>query len=178
MSKRAKQIIIACSVPVIILLGMCIQPLYTLLKGEEIILQTRPFDPSDPFRGDYVNLFYEAEQVSAELVDRADLKKIKDGLRQATVYVLLEKKNGVHTPVKATLKKPEKGIYLKGKVNGIGPNGSQKEVVLIQYSLDKYFVEDNTGTDWERASTEGGLLAKVKVSPGGYAYLTDIIKKK
>lgn len=178
MSKRAKQIMIACSVPVIILLGMCIQPLYTLLNGEEVILQTRPFDPTDPFRGDYVNLFYEAEQVPVELVDHADLKKIKDGLRQTTVYVLLGKKNGIHTPVNMTLEKPGKGIFLKGKVNGIGLDGSQKEVVFIQYSLDKYFVEDNTGTDWERASAEGDLLAKVKVSPGGYAYLTDIIRKK
>lgn len=177
MSKRAKQVILACAIPIIILLGMCVQPLYTLLNGEEIILQTRPVDPSDPFRGDYVNLNYEAEQVPIDRVDGAVVRKVQNGLGQVTVYVLLKKKDGIHTPSKVLLNKPAKGIYLTGQVDYIGQNENQKNVAYIRYSLDKYFVEDNTGTRLETASTHGNLLAKVKVK-NGYAYLTDIIERK
>lgn len=177
MNKRAKHLILACAVPIIILLGMCVQPLYTLLNGEEIMLQTRPVDPSDPFRGDYVNLSYEAEQVPIDRVDGAVVRKVQNGLGQVTVYVLLIKKDGIHTPSKVLLDEPAKGIYLKGQVDYIGQNENQKNVAFIRYSLDKYFVEDNTGTSLETASTHGDLLAKVKVK-NGYAYLTDIIERK
>ena len=176
MSKRAKQLILASAVPILILLGMSVLPLYTLLNGEEIILKTRPFDPSDPFRGDYVNLNYDAEQVPKELVDPAVVKKVENGSGKVTVYVLFEKKNGVHSPVKVVLSKPSTGLYLKGSLDYIGENANQQKVAFIQYSLDKYFVEDNTGTNWEQVAAKGELLAKVKVK-NGYAYLTGVIRK-
>ncbi|MGG5252375.1 GDYXXLXY domain-containing protein [Neobacillus sp. SM06] len=175
MSKRAKQLILASAVPILVLLGMAVLPLYTLLNGVEIMLQTRPVDPSDPFRGDYVNLSYQAEQVPKELVEADVVRKVEHGSGQVPVYVLLEKKNGVHVPVNVSLKKPASGIYLKGRLDYISPSENQKVVAYIQYSLDKYFVEDDTGRNWEDAASKGGLLAKVKVF-NGYAYLTDIVK--
>ena len=177
MSKRAKQLMMAAFLPIIILLAMCVAPVYTLLSGEEITLQTRPVDPTDLFRGDYVHLNYEAEEVPSGLVDPGVVKKVETSSSQTTVFVILKNKNGVYRPVRVSLKKPDRGIYLKGKVNYIGVNGNQDNVAMIQYSLDKYFVEDNTGTDWEKASIGGNLLAKVKVK-NGYAYLTGIMVKK
>ncbi|HLO12443.1 MAG TPA: GDYXXLXY domain-containing protein [Pseudoneobacillus sp.] len=176
MSKRAKHLLLACAVPVLILLGMTVVPLYTLLSGEEIILQTVPVDPSDIFRGDYVTLRYKAEEVPREFVDQEVVAEIEKGQYDLTVYVLLEKKNGVHTPIKVSLNKPKAGTFLKGKLGYLGTNNDQKEIANIGYSLDKYFLEDNTGLDWEKASSKGEILAKVKVK-NGYAYLVDIQKK-
>ncbi|MFD2445339.1 GDYXXLXY domain-containing protein [Bacillus sp. CGMCC 1.16607] len=176
MNKHLKQLIIACTFPVLILLGMTLTPLITLVNGEEIILQTVPVDPSDLFRGDYVTLRYEAEEVRKELVEPEVVSELEKGANALKVYVLLEQKNGVYTPTKVSLNKPKNGIYLKGRLEYIGQNVDQIEVAYIQYSLDKYFVEDNTGLDWEKASAKGEILAKVKVNHG-YAYLVDIIKK-
>lgn len=176
MNKRIKQLLLACTLPVLILLGMAVIPLYTLLFGEEIILQTKPVDPSDLFRGDYVTLRYEAEEVPREMVEKEVLTELENGNGNITVYVLLEKKNGIHSPYNVVLQKPDEGKYLKGNLQYIGPNIEQKEVAYISYSLDKYFVEDNTGLEWENASTKGEILAKVKVNHG-YAYLIDIVKK-
>ncbi|OIK16495.1 hypothetical protein BIV60_04265 [Bacillus sp. MUM 116] len=174
---RGKQLIWACLVPVVILLGMCFTPIYTLMTGEEIILQTNPVDPSDLFRGDYVTLRYEAEEVPKKLVEKEVLNELKVGRGEIKVYVTLEKKNGIDTPVKVALVKPPAGtVYLNGTLDYIGENQDQNEVAFIQYSLDKYFVEDNTGTDWETASTKGEILAKAKVK-NGYAILTGIEKK-
>jgi uncharacterized membrane-anchored protein len=173
MSKQLKQLILACAVPVIILLGMTATPLFTLINGEEIILQTVPVDPSDVFRGDYVTLRYEAEEVPKQLVDSEVITELESGRSGLKVYVLLEKKDGIHSPIKVTLNKPDKGIFLKGNLDYIGSNFEQRSIAYIQYSLDKYFVEDNTGLEWEKASAQGKILAKVKVS-NGYAYLVDI----
>lgn len=171
-----KQLIAACSVPVLILLGMCFTPVYTLAMGEEIMLQTIPVDPSDLFRGDYVTLRYEAEEIPKQLVEDSVMKEMETRWGALTVYVHLVEKNGIHTPSKVTLNKPTKGVYLTGKLDYLGTNIKQEQVAYIQYNLDKYYVEDNTGTEWELASTQGQILAKIKVN-NGYAILTDIEMK-
>jgi uncharacterized membrane-anchored protein len=176
MNKRAKQLVLACSVPVLILLGMCISPLYTMLTGEDMVLQTKPLDPSDLFRGDYVTLQYEAEEVPISLVDKAVVSRLQDQGGQFDVFVLMEKKDGVHTPIKVSLEKPDKGIFLKGTINYIDKDNQGQEIAFIEYNLDKYFLEDNTGTEWEKASAKGEILAKLKVN-NGYAVLTDITTK-
>lgn len=176
MNKRAKQLAAACSVPVLILLSMCIIPLYTMFNGKEMILQTKPLDPSDLFRGDYVILQYEAEEVPIKFVDEAVVKGLQNRWGELEVYVLMEKKDGVHTPIKVTLEKPTKGVFLKGTLNYTDKDNNGQEIAFIQYNLDNYYLEDNTGTEWEKASAKGEILAKLKVN-NGYAVLTDITTK-
>lgn len=176
MTKRAKQLVLACCVPVLILLGMCIKPLYTLLTGEEMTLQTKPLDPSDVFRGDYVTLKYEAEEVPKKLVEQSVVTRLQDRGGEFEVYVLMEKKNGVHTPIKVTLSKPDKGEFLNGTISYIDKDNRGQEIAFISYDLDNYYLEDNTGTKWEKASAKGEILAKLKVN-NGYAILTDIFTK-
>jgi uncharacterized membrane-anchored protein len=177
MSKRAKQIILACLLPIGILIGMTVTPLYTLMTGEEIILRTIPVDPTDLFRGDYVVLRYEAEEIPSSLIAREVRTELDNGRYNIEVYVPLELKGGVHTPTEVRLTKPETDLYLKGNLDYIGPSWEGgiegREVAYITYSLDKYFIEDNTGLDLEEASRNGNILAKVKVK-NGYAYLVDL----
>jgi uncharacterized membrane-anchored protein len=177
MSKRAKHIILACIVPIGILIGMTITPLYTLMTGEEITLRTIPVDPTDLFRGDYVVLRYEAEEIPSSFIPDEVRNELDNGWYDTEVYIPLELKDGVHIPTEVVLTKPDTDLYLKGKLDYIGPswNGGTegREVAYITYSLDKYFVEDNTGLDLEEASRNGNILAKVKVK-NGYAYLVDL----
>lgn len=177
MSKRAKQLLLACLVPIGILIGMTVTPLYTLMTGEEVILRTIPVDPTDLFRGDYVVLRYEAEEIPSSLISKEVRTELDNGGYETEVYVPLELKDGVHTPTEVLLTKPNSDLYLKGKFNYIGPSWDSgiegREVAYISYSLDKYFVEDNTGLDLEEASRNGNILAKVKVK-NGYAYLVDL----
>ena len=176
MNKRAKQLVLACCVPVLILLGMCVKPLYTLLTGDEMILQTKPVDPSDVFRGDYVTLRYEAEEIPIKLVESAVVKRLQNRGGEFEVYVLMKKKNGVHSPTKVTLSKPDKGEFLNGTISYTDKDNKGQEIAIIRYGLDNYYVEDNTGTEWEKASAKGEILAKIKVT-NGYAILTDITTK-
>lgn len=178
MSKRVKQLILACLLPIVILIGMTVTPLYTLMTGEEITLRTIPVDPTDLFRGDYVVLRYEAEEIPVSLISNEIRAKLDNGQYDLNVYVVLEEQDGIHIPTEVRLTKPDTPLFLKGTLNYIGPtwDGSVEgeEVAFLSYSLDKYFVEDNTGLDLEEASQNGDILAKVKVK-NGYAYLVDIM---
>ncbi|WP_318505636.1 GDYXXLXY domain-containing protein [Bacillus sp. T3] len=106
-------------------------------------------DPSDPFRGDYVSLRFAVEEVPTGLVDK-DILDQKDELYDARVYVSLKEQDGVYVPTRVSLDKPDKGIYLKGNLQYFGrawdpvKQMETEEVAFIQYSIDKYFVEDNT----------------------------------
>jgi uncharacterized membrane-anchored protein len=174
---KSKQLIAALAVPVLILVGMCFTPLYTLITGEDIILETVPVDPTDLFRGDYVTLRYAAEEIPKSLVGEEVLNKYQSDFRVTEVFVLLEKKGGVHAPSKVTLEEPEQGLFLKGELQYIDKTMGGEEVAFIEYSLDRYYVEDNSGTEWEEASAQGDVLVKAKLK-NGYAVLTDIMRKE
>lgn len=182
MNKRTKYLILASLVPILILLGMTVTPLYTIYNGEEITLQTIPVDPSDPFRGDYVSLRFSVEEVPIDLVDK-EIFDQKDELYDTRVYVSLKEQDGVYVATRVSLEKPGKGVYLKGNLQYFGrawdpvQQKETEEVAYIQYSIDKYFVEDNTGTEWEKASAKGEIVARAKVF-NGYVYLLDIMTKE
>lgn len=176
MNKRSKQLLLACALPILILLGMTVKPIFTVMNGDEIRLQTKPVDPSDVFRGDYVALAYEAEEIKKDLVDPDVIKELNKRNADVRVYVSLIKRDGIHVPDRVRLNKPDSGIYLKGTLHYIGSDNLEKEVAYIEYSLDKYFVEDNTGTELEKAAAKGDMLAVVKVK-NGYAILTNLIAK-
>lgn len=180
MSKRLRFFLLASLVPVVILLGMTAIPLYTLVSGEEVTLRTIPVDPTDLFRGDcgdYVSLRYEAEEVPSSLVDKEVRDLLASGEYNLDVYVWLEPQDDIHVPTKVGLEPPDSPLYLKGKLSYMGPTwdrtAEKEEVAFIRFTLDKYFVEDNTGLQLEEASRNGDILAKVKVK-NGYAYLTGI----
>ena len=49
--KREKTFLLAVLIPLIILLAMTVKPQATVLFGQEIVLETKAFDPTDLFRG-------------------------------------------------------------------------------------------------------------------------------
>ncbi len=56
----------AVIIPIVILLSMTALPLSALFFGEEIKLETEPYDPRDLFRGDYVALSYKINEVDID----------------------------------------------------------------------------------------------------------------
>lgn len=177
----SKKTWIAILIPVVILLGMTVRPLVTIVSGEEIILQTRPVDPRDIFRGDYVVLSYEIEEI--------DLDKVEDELKDRLIvssfpydrkiYVTLKENNGVHIVDRVTATKPSdvkyfmeaKYKYLRNK-----EKTDEKAKLIVSYNIDKYFVPENTGKELEEAARNGELMAEVKISEG-YAILRKIYSK-
>lgn len=199
MNKHFKNYLYAMILPLVILFSMTILPIYTLTNGTEFLLKTKPVDPTDLFRGDYVILDYEISEIKLDKLDQELQDKLKSAspyeLQGKDIYVVLRKGKTYHEVTHATLQKPIAGLYLKGKINYLNEVPMESEKILkekeslkeesveyskgkivslvVNYNLDKYFVPENTGTELEELSRKGQLVAKVKVSKG-YAILADV----
>ncbi|MGR6899500.1 GDYXXLXY domain-containing protein [Rummeliibacillus sp. BSL5] len=171
--------LIAFSLPILILIGMSIPPFLTITTGNTIKLETRPVDPTDLFRGDYVRLNYKAEEVNISKLDKElkDYFKVNNSSfydKPVVVYSVLEKnENGMDIVKKVVKDQPEEGIYLKGEINYFplnSSNGPDNQVVEINYQLDKFFVPENTGKDLENAisqpANKTSAIATIKVRKG------------
>jgi len=168
-----------------VILSMTIQPMLANSMGTEIVIKTKPFDPRDVFRGDYVMLYYDINEIPNEKLkeDILSYKSTKDeynpyeDLRGKDIYVILKKNGNYYELDKATLKKPKEGIYLKAKFNYnlfSQSEGSKVTGIVVNYRLDKYFVPENTGKELEEKALKGEVLAKIKVYKG-YGLLTELV---
>lgn len=172
---------------VVILLSMTIQPMLTKSMGKEIMIKTKPLDPTDVFRGDYVILNYEINEIPDEKLgeDILAYRSNKDeynpyeDLRGKNIYVTLKKNGDYYEVDKATLYKPKEDIYLKAKYyhSLFLQNMSNKASgIVVNYRLDNYYIPENTGKELEEKSSKGELLAKIKVYKG-YGLLTEIVNQ-
>lgn len=114
MNKKHLFPIIAFLVLVLVLGGFIYTQEQILTNGQEVILKTRPVDPRDLFRGEYVILRYEIE--AAEMVtDQAQL--LQDGKQ---IYLKLETdSSGVAQVVAVQTTEPDfsDGVWLAGEVS-------------------------------------------------------------
>lgn len=161
------------SLPIVILLCMVVIPLITLMFGKTIKLRTRPYDPTDIFRGDYIRLEYDIGTISMK-----DVRMTEEELeRTHKIYVALKEDNGIHVVDYVTDKKPS-GDYIVGAnrdryvVRGGGIDGSDRGITL-DYGIDTFFVEENTGYELEDMARKGDLIAEVRIF-GGHAILRSV----
>ncbi|SHJ49024.1 Uncharacterized membrane-anchored protein [Geosporobacter subterraneus DSM 17957] len=177
-----RRALIAVSIPLIILLSMVVLPIMTSFAGETILLETRPVDPRDLFRGDYVILSYLIEEIPLDKFSQGDQNELSGDnaysrFRNQSIYVTLAPNEaGIYEVQGASLKRPKSGIYMKAAYlyhNAMGPN----PILRVDYQLDKFFVPENTGTALEEASAKGELLAEIKVFRG-YAVLQNVYPKE
>ncbi|MFU0825123.1 GDYXXLXY domain-containing protein [Clostridium sp.] len=194
--KRGFKYLIAFLIPFFTLLSMTIKPLMANTFGEEILIKTKPFDPRDVFRGDYVQLDYEISEVPLEKVED-EILAMKNGneyenfkgLEKKDLYVVLKKYKDFYMVDKVTLQKPNSGVFIKGKYRypiykELDKEELQKKEnanykievkgIRIDYALDKYFIPENTGKTLEEAARKGEVLAKIKVY-NGYSLLKEIL---
>ena len=176
--------IISMILPIIILIGMAMTPLMTYYKGDEIIINTKPYDPTDAFRGDYIYMNYDINDISLDQIPDGLMEEntyYQDKLSKKDLYVVLKQENKIYKVDYLTDKKPKNKIYLKAKyahtiMDWEEKKENEKENIIgirVYYNLDKYFIEENTGSDFEKKAREGKLKAKVKVY-NGYSLLIDV----
>lgn len=180
-SVDSRYFLVALLVPVIFLLGMTLKPIMTLQFGQSIQLQTQPIDPTDLFRGDYVDLFYDMNQLEVKNGNLEGLPTNYDAesLRGKTVYAILElgADGKTYEVARYSMITPKDGIYLKGSINyaySNDPSSNKVNLILnIDYGIDRYFIRENSGMDLETASRAGKVLVTMKVL-NGFGIVTDL----
>jgi uncharacterized membrane-anchored protein len=148
-----------------------------LRDGTEVTLQTRPIDPRDLLRGDYVTLGYDISQLPA-----GALKDQPSGSRNPIVFVkLVPNADGVyqamsvHTaPIAVT--SPE--VLIRGRVAygaTCGPKQAFCDKLSIRYNLESYFVPEGEGKKLEQARNQQKLRVVAAVLPSGRAAIKRLL---
>lgn len=161
------------------LLGlMVIDRVQILREGTEVLLQTRPVDPRDLLRGDYVVLGYDISQLPA-----ASLLNQPAGTRHPMVFVkLAPNRDGlyeavsVHTDAVAVAS-PE--VLIRGRVQYGASCGSSGrafcEKLWVRYNLESYFVPEGEGRKLEQARNQHKLTVVAAVLPSGRAAIKRLL---
>lgn len=136
-----------------------------LARGTVILLETRPVDPRDLLRGDYVILSYPISDVPlAKFADAP--KEVPPG---TTVFVVLEPKGQFHEIVRASLTPPEltgKEVLLRGKAEHRWNTATNS--VRVEYNLERYYVREGTG------NPRGKLTVQAAVARDGRALIKQV----
>jgi len=138
----------------VILGGFLLWSAWPLLTGTEIVLDTQPVDPFDPFRGQYMTIRYTVGSVPFE-----------EGFSQGdTAYVHLREEAGIWVYDDISKVKPD-GIFLKGNVERI-----TGDTMRVTYGIEQFFFEHDADVPTRN------ITVKVKVSSGGTARIVELLQ--
>ncbi|GLR88729.1 GDYXXLXY domain-containing protein [Bradyrhizobium iriomotense] len=157
---------------------MIIDRVQILRDGAEIALQTRPVDPRDLLRGDYVRLAYDISEVPS-----GPLQDQPAGARNPIVFVkLTPDRDGLYKAVSVHAKavpvtSPE--VLIRGRVTygtNCGPDSRAFCTALrINYNLERYFVPEGEGLKLEQARDRRKLTVVAAVTPSGRAAIKRLL---
>jgi uncharacterized membrane-anchored protein len=149
-----------------------------LREGSEVTLQTRPVDPRDFLRGDYVVLNYEISSLPA-----GALKDAPSQGRGTPVFVkLVRRPSGFHEAVSVHAEPvpvAEGEALIRGRVTYGATCGSTHrefcERLQIGYGIERYFVPQGEGREIERSRNEGKVSVVAAVTPAGRAAIKRLL---
>ncbi len=131
--------------------------------GHEVMLEAKPIDPRDLFRGDYVILNYDISDLNLDQLP-ADTKDFKPG---DSIYVAL-RKIGRYSVVSSISSRPlVDTLFIKGIVKNRYNNR-----VHIDYGIESYFVPEKKGKEIETSFRT--IEVKVAISESGHAVIKEL----
>jgi uncharacterized membrane-anchored protein len=155
--KRKACLVAVVGLQVAIMCGTAIAPALTLSTGKTVTLQTKPVDPYDMFRGDYVHLRY----------DINDVIVTPPATNGADIYVALHKLGPYWSARTAAASKPTLmpgELCIKGKYF--------RDYAQVHYGIEQVFVPEKTGRSAERAKS---LSVDVAVDDAGNSVIKRVM---
>jgi uncharacterized membrane-anchored protein len=164
----------------IVLIGMMVADRVMILRtGVDVTLQTRPVDPRDFLRGDYVVLDYDISTVTGFLDSDTTMltSALKDSVgRGDTVFVkLAPNRDGFYEAISVhaapvDVASPE--VLIRGRVVGgviCGRDRCSFHTLRVRYGIERYFVPEGEGKTLENARNRRKLTVVAAVAPTGRA---------
>jgi uncharacterized membrane-anchored protein len=148
-----------------------------LREGAEVTLATRPIDPRDFLRGDYVTLNYDISTLPAGILENAPASG-----RNAPIYVKLAPRNGVYAAVSVHLEPvPVAGneVLILGHItNGTTCGADERSFcssLSLKYGIERYFVPEGEGRAIEKANRDGKVAIVAAVTKTGRAAIKRLL---
>lgn len=138
---------------------------WILRTGQVVFLRTAPIDPRDLFRGDFVRLQYEINNVRPEGIDPA-APAAREPRRHEVMYTRLRPAGeGIYEAAGTGTLRPAGGIFLRGLTEDqwrLGWRGAGH--TFVKYGIEQLFVEQGSGKAIEeRRGTRDGLQVPMEV---------------
>lgn len=157
----------------VVLIGLMVVDRTRILRdGVDVTLLTRPVDPRDFLRGDYVVLGYDISTVPA-----GALKGQPAAGKGATVFVkLAPSRDGFHRAVSVhaepvAVTSPE--VLIRGHVTDGANCGPARRAfcdrLQVRYNIERYFVPEGDGKKLEQVRNQRRLTVIAAVTPAGRA---------
>lgn len=155
LNNNYKALIVVLVVILLIFISFIAYNEWPLLFGKTVVLETRPVDPFDLFRGQYMDIRYEISEINTT-------ESFEIGEK---VYVELEEDlSGVSRQVDVHKTKPSDAIVIKGRVTKVYTNR-----IHIEYGIEQYFFERNAELPTENITIEA------RVACSGRARLKEML---
>jgi uncharacterized membrane-anchored protein len=169
---------LAGAIQVALIVVMVYDRVRVLREGSEVTLQTRPVDPRDFLRGDYVVLDYEISNLSA-----GELKDMPSQGRGTPVFVkLVRKDGGVYDAVSVhgePVAVADGEVLIRGRAASGATCGSKHRVfcdrLRLTYGIERYFVPQGEGKEIERSRNQGKVSIVAAVTPSGRAAIKRLL---
>lgn len=148
-------------------LGTSIVQERVLSHGQLVLLETRPVDPRDLLRGDYVILNYDISAIPVELFPNWTAMEHRAG---TAAYVALRKEGEYHRAVQASFApfqaRPGEVLMMGRLQADLLP---ETKTVRLLYDLERYYVPEGTG------NPRGKLTVEAAVSRDGLARIKRVL---
>jgi len=127
---------------------------WPLMTGTEVVLDTRPVDPFDIFRGQYMAIRYDISSLPAPI----------DATPGDTVYVSLIQNGSVWSYAGASLSRPD-GLFIKGRVTNV-----YGDTMNVEYGIEQYFFEKSAEVP------TSNITVKAKIGGDGTARIVELLQ--
>ena len=141
-----------------------------LREGKLYKFKTAPIDPSDPFRGKYITLNFEENEIG--IVDPKEWEHAQD------IYVSIVDSAGFAKISTVSMYEPEGADYIKAKVGYI--SYYEPFMLQIRYPFERFYLEESKASEAEqvywnsRTDSTTVIYAVVSVKDGDAA-LKDVM---
>ena len=175
---KLKLLILVLALQAAWLLGMVATQEFALAHGKAILLETRPVDPRDLLRGDYLILNYKISDVPVNLFSPPVKTELPYGTK---IFVALAPgTNQFYIVARASTNgfaPAADEVLLRGNSASRWWNATNS--VHVEYGIERYYVAEGTGNPpvLRSSTAEGGhgkLTARVVVPASGRANLQQV----
>ncbi|MBR9702719.1 GDYXXLXY domain-containing protein [Candidatus Woesearchaeota archaeon] len=155
MKKQYVGLIVVVAILLCVLFSFILYNQWPLLTGSKIVLATRPVDPFDLFRGQYMTIGYEI----------ANIWSVSNFAVGDKIYVVLnEDEGGIWRQTSSSHSRPEQGMFIRGKVLRVSG-----ESVRVEYGIEQFFFERHADLPTRNITVE------VSVASSGRARLSQML---
>jgi uncharacterized membrane-anchored protein len=156
---------LAVAAQLVVLAWMAGEREWILRTGQVVHLRTAPIDPRDLFRGDFVRLHYEINNVRGENLD-PPAAAAPERTRHQVMYTRLRPAGeGLYEAAGTSSARPTDGLFIRGRTEDswrLGWRGAGH--TLVKYGIEQLFVEQGTGRAIEeRRGARGELQIPMEV---------------